>query len=151
MRSVLKVGSAGLLALLVLAQLVPYGRNHKNPAPSRSVRFDSDATRRLVATSCADCHSNDTRWPWYTNVAPVSWLVQRDVEDGRGVLNFSAWDRPQSDVGEVIDQITSGEMPPLQYRVIHRSASLSTAERRRLADGLRRTYAADTPPRGGGG
>ena len=151
MRSILKLGVLALLGLLVLIQFVPYGRDHTNPAPTKSVRFDSPTTAKLVTTACADCHSYETKWPWYTNVAPASWLVQKDVDDGRGVLNFSTWDKPQPDVGEVVDQVLSGEMPPAQYTVIHRSASLSTSERRKLADGLRRTYAADTPPPGGGG
>jgi Haem-binding domain len=139
---------AGLLALLLLAQAVPYGRAHGAPPPSGSVRFDSAATRSLVTDACADCHSYDTKWRWYANIAPASWLVQHDVDSGRSALNFSAWDRPQPSVDEVVGQVLSGSMPPVQYKVAHPAARLSTAQRRRLADGLRRTYAADAPAGG---
>ena len=51
--------------------------------------------RQILATSCYDCHSNQTKWPWYTNVAPASWLVENDVKSGRPTLNFSDWNKPQ--------------------------------------------------------
>jgi hypothetical protein len=140
--------AAGLLGLLLVAQAVPYGRAHGAPPARRPVRFDSAATRSLVADACADCHSYDTKWRWYSNIAPASWLVQHDVDDGRSVLNFSTWDRPQPNVDEVVEQVLSGSMPPVQYKLIHPAARLSKAQRRRLADGVRRTYAAD-PPAGG--
>ena len=140
--------AAGLLGLLLLAQAIPYGRAHSHRRASRAARFDSASTRTLVANACGDCHSYDTKWRWYSNIAPASWLVQRDVDDGRSILNFSTWDRPQPGVDEVVDQVLSGSMPPVQYKVVHPAARLSKAERRRLADGLRRTYAADPPGAG---
>ena len=146
MRHRLVFVAAGLLGLLLVAQLVPYGCDHGNPRPSRTARFGSAATRALVADACADCHSYDTRWRWYSNIAPASWLVQRDLDEGRSSLNFSTWGRPQPDVREVVDQVLSGSMPPLQYKLAHPSARLTQAQRERLADGLRRTYAADPPP-----
>jgi hypothetical protein len=140
------------LGAFVAIQLVPYGRDHANPRPTRTVRWDSAGTAALAVKACDDCHSDATRWPWYTNVAPVSWLVQSDVDGAREQLNFSEWDRGQPDVGELIEAIDGGGMPPLQYKVIHSGARLSGAEKRRLVDGLRRTYAADPPAtsRGGG-
>jgi mono/diheme cytochrome c family protein len=137
--------AAGLLGLFVLAQLVPYGRSHANPRPTRAARFDSPQTRALFAGACADCHTYDTKWKWYSNVAPASWLVQRDVDEGRSNLNLSTWDRPQPGVDEVVERVVDGSMPPLQYKVAHPASRLSKAERRRLAEGLRRTYAADPP------
>ena len=69
-------------------------------------------------------------------MAPVSWLVQRDVDEGRGILNFSEWDKTQPDIGEVVEQVQSGEMPPLQYKLIHGGARLSNGgEGSALADG----------------
>jgi Haem-binding domain len=73
--------------------------------------WDSPKTRALAVTACFDCHSNETAWPWYTNVAPMSWLTQRDVDEGRDALNFSEWDRPQ-DAEDVSEVIREGEMPP---------------------------------------
>ena len=83
MRRALKLGSLGLLVLLLLIQLVPYGRAHSDPAATRQVRFSNAGAQRLFDGACADCHSDHTAWPLYSNVAPVSWLVQRDVDEGR--------------------------------------------------------------------
>jgi hypothetical protein len=66
------------MGVLILAQLVPYGRN-PNPPVQQEPPWNLAETRVLTERACFDCHSNETRWPWYSNVAPVSWLVQRDV------------------------------------------------------------------------
>jgi len=136
----------GAAVLLVVAQVVPYGRSHDNPQPTAEPAWDSAATRRLAAGACFDCHSDLTTWPWYANVAPVSWLVQRDVDEGRRILNFSEWDRPQeADPGEVAEVVREGEMPPLQYKPLHADARLSAAEREQLASGLERTLQSSPP------
>ena len=80
--------------------------------------------------SCGDCHSNLTKWPAYSNVAPVSWLVQNDVNGGRSTLNVSEWNRPQDAASDVVEAILGGDMPPSYYTVIHRSASMSTPRSR---------------------
>ncbi|MBI5103822.1 MAG: heme-binding domain-containing protein [Solirubrobacterales bacterium] len=134
-----------VLGALLVIQLVPYGRDHANPAPTRAAKFPDARTEQLFAGACGDCHSYNTTWPWYSNVAPVSWLVQSDVEDGRGVLNVSTWDRPQPAVDEVAQAVIEGEMPPLQYKPMHPDGRLSDAERRQLVDGLRRLYTSDPP------
>ena len=144
-RKALRYLAIGIPVLFVLIQLVPYGRSHANPAVTRAIRWDSPRTEQLATQACGDCHSNLTKWPWYTNVAPASWLVQRDVDEGRGKLNFSEWDKPQPDISDLMDQIQSGEMPPLQYKVIHGGARLSDAEKRELIAGLIRTCANDPP------
>ncbi len=152
-RKALRYLAIGIPALFLLIQLVPYGRSHSDPAVTRAVRWDSPRTEQLASQACGDCHSNLTKWPWYTNVAPVSWLVQHDVDDGRGNLNFSEWDQPQPDISELVDQIQGGEMPPLQYKLIHGGSRLSDSEKRDLVNGLIRTYATDPPSgiRQGGG
>lgn len=135
----------GLVVFLAI-QLVPYGRDHHNPRTAQEVRWDSSQTRGLALGACFACHSNLTQWPWYTNVAPISWLTTRDVNDGRGKLNFSEWQRPQEvDLQEIVDAIRSREMPPLQYRILHSDARLSDAERQRLEVGLVKTWTADPP------
>ena len=78
-------------------------------------------------------------------MAPASWLIQSDVDEGRGILNFSGVGTPQPDAGEVSEAVTEGSMPPLQYKLMHPSARLSDAERRDLAAGLERTYSSDPP------
>ena len=140
------------VALFALAQLVPYGRSHKNPTPTQEAKLPSGPGREVFAGACADCHSDTTTWPWYSHVAPVSWLVQKDVEDGRSAFNVSRWDLPQPGVGDAVEQAQGGEMPPIQYEVIHGAARLSSTERGQLAAWLRTLYAADPPAstRGGG-
>lgn len=149
----LKWGALGLLGLLLVSQAVPYGRGHDNPPVTAEPAWDSPTTQAMVQTSCGDCHSNTTKWLWYSNIAPVSWLVQSDVDEGRGVLNFSEWDKPQLDANEIIEQIRDGSMPPLQYTLIHRGAGLSQAKRDQLIQGLEATFRASPPvpgKRGGG-
>ena len=144
-------GLVGLVVVFVVIQLVPYGRDHTNPPVTREVRWDTARTRELAAGACFDCHSNLTDWKWYTNVAPISWLVYSDVQGGREHLNFSEWDKPQSEVGDIVEAVRGGGMPPLQYKPLHAGGRLSTAERDELARGLEKTLAADPPIAGGGG
>jgi len=141
-----------LVAVFVLIQLVPYGRDHENPPVTREVKWDSPRTRELVVGACYDCHSNLTEWPWYSNVAPVSWLVEKDVKEGREVLNFTEWERPQGEgeADEAAEVVREGEMPPWQYKPLHPAGRLSSTEQDELVRGLERTLAAD-PPIGGGG
>lgn len=134
-----------VLVALLLVQAVPYGRDHTNPPVGRQARWGNAEAEHLFASACGDCHSNRTRWPWYTNVAPASWLVQRDVMEGRRELNLSEWDGAQPALGEVADQIAGGEMPPWQYTLIRSRARLTPAQRRALIAGLRALYAADPP------
>jgi len=83
----------GLPLVFLALQLVPYGRDHVNPSKVSEPAWDSPATRALAKQACFDCHSNETEWPAYARIAPASWLVQHDVEEGRAVLNFSEWQR----------------------------------------------------------
>ncbi len=138
-----------LVALFLVVQAVPYGRDHANPRVTREVRWDTARTRELAAGACMDCHSNTTDWKWYANVAPVSWLVYNDVKGGREQLNFSEWDKPQGEAGEVVEAVRSGSMPPLQYKPLHAGARLSSAQRDELVRGLEKTLAADPPIAGG--
>jgi hypothetical protein len=123
----------GVLGLLVI-QLVPYGRDHTNPAVVSEPVWDSPATRATAVTACFDCHSNQTVWPWYSNIAPMSWLIQRDVDEGRDHLNFSAWHGGEGD--ESASTVSSGQMPPFQYLIAHPEANLSAADKAAFIDGL---------------
>jgi mono/diheme cytochrome c family protein len=137
LRRILKWGVLGVLALLLLIQLVPYGRDHSNPKGGRPIAWDSPRTKKLMTGACMDCHSNDTQWPWYSNVAPSSWLVQHDVEDGRSRLNLSTG---QGEVGEMTEAIREGDMPPWQYKVVHSGARLSDREKQDLIHGIQATF-----------
>ena len=126
----------GLVALFVLIQLVPYGRNHTNPPVVQEPQWDSPQTRELAKRACFDCHSNETVWKWYSSIAPMSWLVQNDVDEGRSRLNFSEWGQQELEVDEIGEIVLEGEMPPAQYLPMHPEARLSAAEREALARGL---------------
>ena len=90
-RRLFKIGLISLVGLTVAIQAVPYGRAHDNPPVRSEPQWDSPVTRDLVVRACFDCHSNETIWPWYANIAPISWLTTRDVDEGRDELNFSEW------------------------------------------------------------
>jgi hypothetical protein len=129
----------GLGAIAVLgtaAQLLPYGRDHENPPVLQEPVWDSPDLRRLAVRACYDCHSHETRWPWYSRIAPVSWLVAHDVSEGRKALNFSDWGARSEAQEEAAEEVLEGEMPPLAYRALHPDARLSPEQTRRLADGL---------------
>lgn len=134
--------AAAILGFVVI-QVVPFGRDHSNPPVTAEPSWDSSTTRELTVRACFDCHSNETKWPWYTNVAPVSWLTQRDVTEGREALNFSEWDRPQEEAGESVETILEGEMPPWYFLPAHPEANLSDDELAALVAGLTNTLGTD--------
>lgn len=93
----------------------------------------------ILARSCNDCHSNATKWPWYTNVAPLSWQIADHVKDGRKELNFSEWGdykprRQEHKLEELCEQVKEGEMPLQNYVLLHPDAKLSDADRQRLCE-----------------
>lgn len=137
MKKILLRSAVGVVTLLVVIQLVPYGRSHTNPPVIHEPNWDAQ-TQELVSRACGDCHTNETVWPWYSNIAPISWLVQHDVEEGRSVLNFSEWGRggegEESD--ELQEVVGEGEMPPSQYLLLHSEAKLTQEERDQLIRGL---------------
>ena len=136
----------GLLGTFLAIQLVPYGRDHVNPPITGEPAWDAPDTRALARQACFDCHSNETEWPVYASIAPTSWIVQRDVEEGRAVLNFSEWGRPQEEAREAAEEVLEGEMPPTPYMLLHGHARLTPFERDRLARGLARTLTPSLRP-----
>jgi hypothetical protein len=130
---------AVLLGGFLAIQLVPYGRDHDNPPVTAEPSWDSALTRDLTVRACYDCHSNETVWPWYSNVAPVSWLVQRDVDEGREELNYSEWNRAHEG-GESAETVREGSMPPRSYLLTHPDARLTDAELAALENGLATTF-----------
>lgn len=129
----------GLLGAFLAVQLVPYGRAHGNPPVTGEPTWDAPETRALAKQACFDCHSNETEWPAYASIAPASWLVQHDVDEGRAVVNFSEWTRSQEEAKEAAEEVLEGEMPPAPYMLVHAHARLTPADRDRLARGLART------------
>ena len=126
--------------VFVAMQLWPYGRNHTNPSVRMEPRWDSAETRELAVRACFDCHSNETIWPWYSNIAPLSWLIQSDVDQARKKLNYSEWDRLQEDARESAETVRKGTMPQWDYAIVHPRAKLSPEERQALIRGLEATF-----------
>ena len=133
------LGLGASLIVLVAIQAIPFGRLSANPPVVAEPAWDTTETRQLAKRACFDCHSNETHWPAYASVAPLSWLIARDVREGRDVLNVSEWGRPQEEAGEAAEVVAEGEMPPLAYRLMHRDARLTVAERELLVRGLEAT------------
>jgi hypothetical protein len=133
------------LVLVVVAvglQMMPRGHRRTNPISSGEPAWDTPRTRELFVRACSDCHSNDTRWPWYSHVAPMSWYVIDHVEEGRARFNVSRWtDAMAEEAREARKEIERGKMPLPSYLWAHREARLSAAEKAELARGLDRTFA----------
>ena len=115
-----------ILVAFLAIQFVPVAR--ENPA-ERSDLAAPDAVKTILKKSCYDCHSNETVWPWYSYVAPVSWLVAHDVKEAREHLNFSSWGRyareERNDYKKrVIEEVEGGDMPLWYYVWMHPSAKL---------------------------
>jgi len=132
----------GIIAFMIVAiQFIPYGKDHTNPPVLAEPKWDSPKTKELFNRACADCHSNETKWPWYSNIAPVSWLVQYDTEEGREHFNVSMWGKQKKNDGdEAKEELEDGEMPPWFYVLPHPEAKLSESETEELAKGLLATF-----------
>jgi Haem-binding domain len=129
-----------LITVFLLIQFIPLGKDHTNPPVVSEPKWDSPQTRDLAKRACFDCHSNDTIWPWYSNIAPVSWLVYYDAVGGRNRMNFSNWTTIRlREPAEIASVVSEGEMPPLQYTLIHKTARLSPSEKTQLINGLVKT------------
>ena len=135
-RRILRIGLGVVVVTLIGAQF--YQPERSNPASDPALSFEAVAKppaelTSLLNRSCRDCHSNDTVWPWYSKVAPASWLVAQDVDEGRSHLNFSEWGRlgpekARSNLRELCEQVRVGEMPPWYYVPMHPAAKLDQAE-----------------------
>lgn len=133
----------GGVVIFLLIQLIPYGRNHTNPAVVKEPNWGSPEARQIAQRACFDCHSNETVYPWYSNIAPISWLLQNHIDEGRSVLNFSNWDgevHTEDDGNEGLETIAevlyNGEMPMGQYVLMHPAAKLTDTEKEILIQGL---------------
>ena len=130
----------GVIASLVVIQLLPLGPNRENPPVLAEPPWVGEQTRALFFAACGDCHSNETAWPWYSHVAPASWLLAHDVEEGREHFNVSEWGREKQDADEAVEMLEEGEMPLLLYWLTHGPARLSKEEERQLLDGMAATF-----------
>ena len=130
-----------VLALFIFIQFIPYGKDHTNPAVIAEPKWDSLETRALFMKACVDCHSNETKWPAYSNVAPISWIVYHHVVDGREHFNISAWGHQKKNKGkDAAEELEEGEMPLKSYLLVHPEAKLTDAETKLLIQGLKKTF-----------
>jgi hypothetical protein len=135
-----------IFAVLILAFVVLQFTNPARTNPP--VVHDMIATNQpppavaaLLHAACYDCHSSETCWPWYSHIAPMSWLVANDVKDGRENLNLSDWPNDNSKraakrLEDMSEQIGYDEMPPKKYTAIHADARLTDAQKKQLMDWL---------------
>lgn len=128
-----------LLVAPVVIQFVPVDTS--NPPVIGDVPT-SPAVKAVLRRACYDCHSNETEWPWYAQVAPFSWLIARDVRKGRAELNFSTWNQYSTQqrvkkLKETWEEVTAGKMPPWLYLPAHREARLSAEDRALLTQWAR--------------
>ena len=124
----------------LLIQLLPLGKEHTNPPVLAEPNWDSPRARELFMRACGDCHSNETVWPWYSNIASVSWLIQRDVEKGREEFNVSEWGFRENEAWKSAGALWDGEMPPKQYLLLHPEARLTDSELHELYGWLLYTF-----------
>jgi hypothetical protein len=134
------------VTIFALLQAIPYGRDRSTPPDGVHVEWSSPQAEQLAKRACYDCHSNQTRWPWYSAIAPASWRVQSHVQEGREALNFTAFDAGNEEVreaaGEASETLSKGEMPPSDYLLLHPEARLTEAEKATLTRALDVTFAA---------
>lgn len=124
-------------AVAGLGYVHPFGNPRVEPAKGlgtllHGARMPTEA-RAVLITKCADCHSNETRWPIYAGVAPGSWLIERDIVEARRKMNLSHWEEMPTETqavwaAKIVEKAKSGDMPPLQYRLLHWNMELSKAD-----------------------
>lgn len=122
-----------------LIQLIPFGHVKTNPPMVSEPAWVSPEARALAKEHCFQCHSNETNWTWYANIAPGSWLIAYDVIAGRDTFNFSDWQNRPGEVNEMVEQIQAGEMPPIQYRIFHPNSTLNDQQKQELIQALQQS------------
>ena len=137
-----KIIWAVLLLIIIVPQFIPIEKPENNNDVSNDLIEANEIPKniaKILKTSCYDCHSNQTVYPWYSNVAPVSWLVIRDVKEGRKELNFSDWETiDKMDKAKLLDDISEEvedeEMPMPIYFITHSNAKMSDSDRKAIID-----------------
>lgn len=136
MKPWLKYTLIAIVGIFVLIQFIPVERT--NPPVTANPPWDSPQTKELAKRACFDCHSNETKWPWYSYVAPASWLVAKDVNDGRRHFNVSV--EKMGEAPEAAEAVEQGFMPMPIYLPLHPEAQLTPEEKQALIIGLSKTF-----------
>lgn len=126
-----------IAVILVVIQFIPYSKPQVQENNPKDIIRNNDMSievQNILRTSCYDCHSNESEMPWYSYVAPVSWLVNHDINEGKEHMNFSEWEdlsklKKAQIIDECVEEIQDGEMPLEIYTLIHRDAVLSKKQK----------------------
>jgi hypothetical protein len=128
-RKVIRLTPILLVSIFIGMQFVPTpGVSKTSTTIPNTAKTMNPQVGKIMERSCQDCHSNHTAWPWYSHVAPVSWVISKHVNEGREILDFSDWATQPPSEGErllICDAVSDGRMPLLGYTAIHRNARLS--------------------------
>jgi hypothetical protein len=129
---------AVMIFVLVILLMQAFRIDKTNPPPQGEISADL-AVRPILQRACYNCHSNQTVWPWYSNLAPASWLLASDVKGGRSHVNFSEWKAysrtdQSHKLAAISDEVRNGEMPPWYYTLVHTEARLSPAEQNNVGN-----------------
>ncbi len=136
MKNKFKYSLLGLIVLLLVIQLIPVNRN--NPPINKSLEINVPIEiKEILVNSCFDCHSNQTKWPFYSYIAPISWLVAHDVHEGREEFNFSLWlqlpiEKRERLKEKMLEEIYEDEMPLPIYLITHSDAKLSNQQKQEI-------------------
>jgi len=137
MRSRTKYIVIGTGLLFCAVQFIPVGTRNPAVVPALTIYATQpvpQTVRSIFDNSCSDCHSNQTHWPWYSHLAPVSWMIVHDVHEGRKHLNLSEWGtysekKREEKLESLCEQVTNGDMPDSKYAFVHRKVRLTQDQR----------------------
>jgi len=137
--------TAIILGIVFIAlQFVPSSFSRVNPPVTGEPTWDSPETRATFFKACADCHSNETRFPWYSRIAPVSWLLEKDIQQGRKHFNISEWDKSERGGDDAVEEVQKGAMPIGPYLLMHPETNFNLTEKRAFVEGLKKTFDGDS-------
>lgn len=127
---------AAVIVVPIVIQVARPSRTNPPVDPRRDITASVEVTPTVAAIfrrACDDCHSNRTAWPWYSNIAPVSWVVAYDVNHGRREMNFSEWSSYHTEKRDklrkgICDEVSEGEMPGSAYTLLHPEAKLANGD-----------------------
>ena len=139
----MKISKIILLILTIVfvgIQFIPTKRNQSESVPNTDFMIVNNVPNNIKATlqtSCYDCHSNNTSYPWYNTVQPVAWFLENHIEEGKSELNFSEWDnysnrRKKSKLKSIVSQIKDNKMPLSSYTFIHKNTIISNNQKKEI-------------------
>lgn len=140
MKKYLKLAGIVLIIALIVIQFIPIKKNTIKEAPSTdfmSMYNVSDSLKHILRVTCYDCHSNNTRYPWYSKIQPVGWYLQNHIKNAKEELNFSEFGsyssrKQNTKIHGIINQVRDGDMPLASYKLIHKDARLSAKDKKKL-------------------